>query len=59
MSDTPIRVLIVDDNRIYRDAFRRNLLLNDYLHVVGASKDSCCGAALGISPTTRCRTAWR
>ncbi|NUP89640.1 MAG: response regulator [Candidatus Sumerlaeia bacterium] len=27
---TPVRVLIVDDNRIYRDAFRRNLLLNDY-----------------------------
>lgn len=26
----PIRILIVDDNRIYRDAFRRNLLLNGY-----------------------------
>lgn len=26
----PVRILIVDDNRIYRDAFRRNLLLNGY-----------------------------
>lgn len=26
----PTRVLIVDDNRIYRDAFRRNLLLQNY-----------------------------
>lgn len=30
MPETPVRVLIVDDNRIYRDAFRRNLMLNDY-----------------------------
>lgn len=29
-SDQPIRVLVVDDNRIYREAFRRNLMLNGY-----------------------------
>jgi DNA-binding response OmpR family regulator len=31
MNETPsIKTLIVDDNRIYRDAFRRNLLLHNY-----------------------------
>jgi DNA-binding response OmpR family regulator len=30
MAERATRVLIVDDNRAYRDAFRRNLLLNDY-----------------------------
>src|SRR5690242_11327125 len=30
VSDMAIKVLIVDDNRIYRDAFRRNLLLHNY-----------------------------
>lgn len=28
--DNPIRVLLVDDNRLYREAFKRQLVLNNY-----------------------------
>ncbi len=44
MTETPTRVLIVDDNRIYRDAFRRNLLLNDYDVCEAADSDEALAA---------------
>ncbi|MBN1478344.1 response regulator [Candidatus Sumerlaeota bacterium] len=50
MSDTPVRVLIVDDNRIYRDAFRRNLLLNDYDVFEAADSEEAMAAVREHAP---------
>jgi DNA-binding response OmpR family regulator len=50
MSDTPVCVLIVDDNRIYRDAFRRNLLLNDYDVFEAADSEEAMAAVREHAP---------
>lgn len=46
----PVRVLIVDDNKIYRDAFRRNLMLQNYEVLEAENADEALQCVATDSP---------
>jgi CheY-like chemotaxis protein len=50
-TEAGIRVLIVDDNKIYREAFRRNLLLQNYEVIEAEDTDEAIRKIQSESPT--------